>query len=102
MGSEVKRRLSKYKIWSKGISKCHEEYEGWCKASIASYPKIMKTEQEAFAKAEEHQQKKESINARHAQLMKSTDPQVLIMMLSMEKVLTLRSCSVNLKYICRC
>ena len=77
LGGQEVRRLPKYKIWSKGISKCHEEYEGnGAKASIASLPKdYKKTEQEAFAKAEEHQQKKESINARHAQLMKSTDPQ---------------------------
>ena len=61
---------------AKAYQNAMKNMKAGAKASIASLPKdYKKTEQEAFAKAEEHQEKKESINARHAQLMKSTDPQ---------------------------
>jgi len=77
MGSEVKREdFPNTRSGAKAYQNAMKNMKAGAKASIASLPKdYKKTEQEAFAKAEEHQQKKESINARHAQLMKSTDPQ---------------------------
>ena len=77
MGSEIKRAdFPNTRSGAKAYQNAMKNMKAGAKASIASLPKdYKKTEQEAFAKAEEHQQKKESINARHAQLMKSTDPQ---------------------------
>ena len=77
MGSEIKRAdFPNTRSGAKAYQNAMKNMKAGAKASIASLPKdYKKTEQEAFAKAEEHQEKKESINARHAQLMKSTDPQ---------------------------
>ena len=78
MGSEIKKRADfpNTRSGAKAYQNAMKNMKAGAKASIASLPKdYKKTEQEAFAKAEEHQEKKESINARHAQLMKSTDPQ---------------------------
>ena len=77
MGSEIKRKdFPSTRSGAKAYQTAMRNMKAGAEASIASLPKdYKKTEREAFAKAEEHQKKKESVDARHAQLMKSTDPQ---------------------------
>ena len=88
MGSEIKRAdFPNTRSGAKAYQNAKKNMKVGAKASTPLPKDYKKTEQEAFAKAEEHQEKKESINARHAQLMKSILRELLIMMLEWRRCL---------------